>query len=333
MEYLEQRFEEAVLNGIITFNGVGGIKPYAPGDPNATFEQEVFDIHDFNLNGNSGVVNKMMLEDIRMAIDGIAKDQSMSEERRLEKLRDMRSGEPVRSIHYGKYLYNYANALQMLPIKPLTTDDRKEREACGARYEKVRSKLCAYILGLYPRCLDLVEKEFQIFEYLHEAEKRLEVEIDKKQSLFRTADKYMMLFVTNKVGRKLDWFGLNYKGDFKRLFQHNANVMDVASLAKYPELAFVKQLESKLPEIPEGLLDQIDVEMQSIPADALSLVEMHMDAEIKPMLDEKITAWENALESIRDNMGLKRTEKDEMISFYSQLLSKTKAIRDALALA
>ncbi len=332
-DYLEARFKEAVNNGIISFNGEGGVAPYEPGDPNGTFDQEVFEVHDFSLDGAYGVVNTMMLEDIKSAIDEVVKDVSISAEKRLDKLRNMRSGAPVRIIHYGKYMRNYANALRIPVIKPLPTDDRSVRSVAAQNYINTRYKLCAYMLGLYPRCLDIVEKEFRIFEYLHKSEKILEEEIDRKFSIYRKADEYLMLFITNVITTKLNWFGLVYKEDFKRLFQHDNDVMPLAMMSKYPELAFIKQLEGNMDKISEGLQDQIAMEQQAYPADALSLLEMKLKDQVEPQVIAKVGTWEKTLESIRDNMDLNRADKEEMVNFYTRLLKNAKDIRDAFAMA
>ena len=330
MEYLEKRFQEALKNGIITFAGEGGVAPYQPGNPEGTYVQEVFEIHDFSLDGVTGTVNSMMLEDIREAIDRVKNDNNLRPQSRLEKLKKMRSGAPVRSIHYGKYMFNYANALQKTPIQPLLTDDRTVRTACAEKYIETRMKLCSYMLGLYPRCLDLVEKEFKIFDYLHEAEEYLEKELDKENKRSAQLDDYCMLFVADVIVRKLDWLGLNYKGEFMRLFQNNADVMPMEQLKDYYELGFIRQLEANLPNIPEGLIDQIEEEKHNYPADALTIEERSMTAEIKPMLDKKVERWEQALTSIKDNMTLKRLEKEEMRNFYERLLKKAKEIKTAL---
>ncbi len=333
LQYLEKRFQEALTNGIITLAGEGGVAPYQPGNPEGTYEQETFEIHDFTLDGVAGTVNNMMLEDIQEAIDRVKNDTSLKLQTRLEKLRNMRNGAPVRSIHYGKYLFNYANALQKTPIKPLPTDERMARDACAAKYKEVRLKLCAYMLGLYPRCLDLVEKEFRIFDYLHEAERYLEEELEKEGKRGAQLDEYCMLFVSDVIVRKLDWFGLNYKGEFLRLFRNNSDVMPMEQLKNYYELAFIRQLDANLPDIPEGLVDQIEEEKRNHPSDALTIDEMNLTAQIKPMLDQKVEAWEKTVTSIRDNMSMKRTEKEEMRNFYERLLKKAKEIKTALDMA
>ena len=71
LQYLEKRFQEALTNGIITLAGEGGVAPYQPGNPEGTYEQETFEIHDFTLDGVAGTVNNMMLEDIQEAIDRV----------------------------------------------------------------------------------------------------------------------------------------------------------------------------------------------------------------------------------------------------------------------
>ena len=330
MDYLEKRFREAVDNGIITFAGEGGVAAYEPGNPEGTYEQETFEIHDFTLDGKTGTANKMIIDDIFAAIDAVKNDNNMRIQARLEKLKQMRSGDPVKSIHYGKFMFNYANALHLTPIKPLSTDERETRNACADRYQKTRIKLCSYMLGLYPRYLDLVEKEFRIFEYLHKAEQYLLEEFNKENMRASRVDEYCMLFVCGVISRKADWFGLNYKGEFLRLFQNNSNIMSMSEAANYYELAFIRQLETNLPNISEGLIDQIEEEKKNYPADALTIDERNMTATIKPMLDAKVSEWEEKLTSIKDNMSLKRAEKDEMKSFYEHLLQKAKAVKDAL---
>ncbi len=331
--YLEERFQEALENGIITFAGEGGVASYQPGDPNGTYDQEAFEIHDFILEGADGVVNSMMLDDIKAAIDQVKNDSNVKPENRLAKLRRMRGGAPVRSIHYGKYLFNYANALHKTPIKPLPTDDKAERDACARRYEETRMKLCAYMLGLYPKYLDLVEKEFKIFAYLHEAEKELEAIIGDEAKRTAQLDEHCMLFVADVIVRKLDWFGLNYKGEFLRLFQNNPDVMPMEMAKNYPELAYIRQLDRNLPNISESLIDQIEEEKGKYPADALTIEERNLTATIKPMLDKKVEDWERTLTSIKDNMSMKRAEKDEMKAFYDRLLTKAKEIKTALEMA
>lgn len=330
LAYLEKRFQDAVNNGIITFAGEGGVAPYEPGNPDGTYDQETFEIHDFTLDGSTGTVNSMVIDDIFSAIDAVKNDTNMRPAARLEKLKKMRSGDPVRSIHYGKYLFNYANALRQTPIKPLPTDDRAHRSAIADKYELVRMKLCSYMLGIYPRCLDLVEKEFRIFEYLHKAEEFLNDEIRKEEKRFSRVDEYCMLFACDVIVRKADWFGLNYKGEFLRLFQNNSSIMSMTEVAEFPELAFIRQLDANLPNISEGLVDQIEEEKKNYPADALTIEERGLTATIKPKLDAKVADWEVKLGKVKDNMSLKRSEKDERRSFYEQLLKKATDIKNAL---
>ena len=183
LAYLEKRFKEALDNGIISFAGEGGVAPYEPGNPNSSFEQETFVIHGFTLGDkNQGdVINNMKLEELCDIIDSIKDDESMEFKDRLQKLHMMRSGAPVRSIHYGKYLNTYARALQITPIQPEPDDDSGICAERATRYEEARIKLCSYMLGTYPRYLDLIEKEFKVFTHLHEAEKYLEIEIEKEK--------------------------------------------------------------------------------------------------------------------------------------------------------
>lgn len=333
LEYLEKRFREAINNGIISFAGEGGVAPYVPGNPEGTYTQETFEIHDFTLDGKTGTANRMVIDDICAAIDAVKNDSNMRIQARLEKLKQMRGGDPVRSIHYGKYMFNYANALHLTPIQPIATDEREIRDACASRYEEARIKLCSYMLGLYPRYLDLVEKEFKIFDYLHKAEQFLQDELDRENSRANRVDEYCMLFACNVIGRKADWFGLNYKGEFLRLFQNDSNVMPMSEAAAYYELAYIRQLDNNLAKISEGLIDQIEEEKKNYPADALTIEERNLTSTIKPMLDKKVTEWEEKLTSIKDNMTLKRSEKEEMKAFYERLLNKARDIKIALEYA
>lgn len=332
LAYLEKRFTEALDNGIISFAGEGGVAPYEPGNPNSSFEQETFVIHGFTLgNDNRGdVINNMMLEDICDAIDSIKLDESMRPGTRLQKLRMMRSGDPIRSIHYGKYLTAYATALQITPIQPNPDDDRSIRAKCAARYEEARTKLCSYMLGTYPKCLDLIEKEFKVFTHLHEAEKYLETLMAKEDRLTGLINEYSMLFVNDVIIRKADWFGLNVNDTFHKLFQNDSSIISMDIAKEYPEAAFVLQIQDKISGIGEVVLDKIEEEKKSKPADALAISEMNMANQVLPLLREKVQTWNGLLSEIKANMEMSRAEKEKLKKVYDQLLTIAKSIESAL---
>ena len=332
IEYLERVFAEAEETGIITFSGAGGAAQYKPGTPVdiGRLRQEIFEIHDFSLDGVHGAINNMALQDIKDEIDRVKNDKDSKLKTRLEKLQGMRRGAPVKSINYGKYMDTYANALQKTPIIPRPSDDTNVRNACAEKYEEVRLKLCAYMLGMYPRCLDLVEKEFQIFDYLHKAEQEIQSQISIEEELDILLDKYCMLFVGNVIVRKLDWFGMNYHGEFERLFQNDDKVMPAEKLRSYYEFGFVRQLKANESKFSESLYDIIEDEIQNYPDDALTIDERHLTEKIKPLLDKKVEEWEKTLTSIRDNTQMTRAEKAELKNCYQLLLDKAKHIKETL---
>ena len=334
MAYLEKRFGEAVENGIITFAGEGGVAPYEPGNPNGTYVQETFEIHGFTLgNDKKDVINTMMIDDIKEAIDKIRKDENLKLETRLSKLQQMRSGSPIRSIHYGKYMSHYATALQRSPIKPMATDDKDVRTACAGRYKEVRHKLCAYMLGTYPRCLDLIEKEFKVFEYLHEAERILQDEIDKQAELARTIKEFCMLFAGDIIIRRANWFGLDYNGTFNQLFQNKDSIISMETAAAYPEYAFVMQWGENQSVVKETLIDQINEEKENRPADALAIINKNMAETIQPQLESKVKEWEAKLAAIKGMMDISRIQKEKMLMVYTNLLDTANNVLTALKYA
>ena len=321
MAYLEKRFGEAVENGIITFAGEDGIAPYEPGDPNGIYVQETFEIHGFTLgNDKKDVINTMMIDDIREAIDKIRKDENLKLETRLSKLQRMRNGSPIRSIHYGKYISHYAIALQRSPIKPLATDDKDVRTACAERYKEVRHKLCAYMLGTYPRCLDLIEKEFKVFEYLHEAERILQDEMDKQTELTRTIKDFCMLFAGDIIIRRANWFGLYYNGAFNQLFQNNNSIISMEMAAAFPEYAFIMQWDENMTIVKETLIGHINEEKNIRLEDALVLIKKDIDETIQLKTESKVEEWEKKITKIKSMTDISRVNKEKISMVYSILL-------------
>lgn len=334
-EYLEKRFREAVENGIIRFAGNGGVDPYEPGTAGKAYNQEVFEIHDFNLGDGVNSVHDRSLDEVCAAIDKVTNDTGVSARIRLQKLQSMRSGDPVQTIGYGRYMFNYANALHLNPIQPRPDDEKSTKDACANNYIATRDKLCGYMLGLYPRCLDLVEKEFRIFEYLHKAEQKMIDLIHDEEMLKEISQKYTMLFVMDLVGRKIDWFGLNHRGEFNRLFQNDMSIVPSEKLQRFPEYAFAKQFlnnEKDLQAEKEGVMNQINEDMQQYPADALTLSERGLKDEVMPKLAEKVELWGKTRQMITGDLSLKTAERKELLDVYDTLLGTATSILQALQL-
>ena len=139
-----------------------------------------------------------------------------------------------------------------------------------------------------------------------------------------------MLFVGDIICRKADWFVLNDKEKYLKIFQNDFKVMSMHDMASYPEQAFLLQLDANLQKISEDVIDQIEMKKKNYPADALAIEEKKMTGTIKPMLDAKITEWENCLMLIKDTMPQSRPQKETMQSIYERLLQKAKAVKKAL---
>ncbi len=99
---------------------------------------------------------------------------------------------------------------------------------------------------------------------------------------------------------------------------------------KYPEAAFFLQLRSKQVYFDESVREKLDQIKEIYPSDALAINERSMTAKILPILDIKLIIWKKILTSLREDITLEPSEKEEMETIYELLLRKTKEMKVSL---
>ena len=329
VEYLEELLTKAVESGIVTYGTIGGVPAYDGYTENAFLSNEILQINGLRIGENNDAVMNMHVEEIKKHIQDIADDETQTEENRLTALHAMRKNNILRDVRYGEFINNYAHALNRQPVIPSGGNSPAEKDQIAENYFDVRSKLCAWLLSMYPECLCLVEKNLEAFAFLHEKEQALQAKIDKKNRLYDLAGMFAIPFTASKLLMDVTTFEIENKNKtMVSLFDNDMEKFSVKEIT-YWEAALLMQYEEHEEKFSPAVRQLIEEMAAKYPPNFKTLRDTKVLSDVEDKLEGVLKHWNDLLMDIRSDVDMNIQRRDTIISIYERLIKAADGVKQA----